>query len=342
MERRHRRYPVPARTQRPSLSELNVPHRAVQPRHCGPYMDIVASPPPAHPHAQQPGGLPVATPETAAVPARLIKPVTTPRTGVTDTPDPQPAQVLSQRVVGDKPAEKSRSVSRWRHVFRRHRGRALYGLAGAVFVIGVMVAVQGAVANRAVLDQAKVLASHAESSTTSEGDEAGTTSVPSEEKPKGNYLQTYAVAPQQPRILRIPSIGVEARIVSVGVSKTNEMKTPNTIYDVGWYNMSARPGESGAVVLNGHYAGPRSHGVFRTLQALKVGDQLSVERGDKLVVKYVVKQVETKPAKDIDMAKLMVPFESKTPGLNLITCGGDMNPKTFEFSSRTVVYAQQL
>lgn len=213
----------------------------------------------------------------------------------------------------------------------------MYIAAIFMFLAGMSVSIEGLLLNKEVQQQSHVLAAKDEA-----GDESQESSaVPSEEKPKGDYIGSYKVAANLPRIVSIPSIGVKSRILQVGVSLNNEMLTPKNIYDTAWYNGSSKPGEAGAMIIDGHYSGPTTNGVFSKLERLKVGAQIAIERGDGKVFNYEAVRVETKKVADIDMASLLVSVDTARPGLNLITCGGQYNSKNGQFSDRTVVYALQ-
>lgn len=212
--------------------------------------------------------------------------------------------------------------------------KVMYSMAAVLMLVGTGVVVQGMLTNQEVSEQVGVLAA-------SDGNSSGTVDVPSEEKPAGDYVGAYRVAPQLPRIIRIQKFSVAARVLQVGVDTSNQLQAPKNIYDTGWYMGSSRPGEGGAVVIDGHYSGPTTNGVFSKLERLVAGDEISVERGDGQVFTYVVQQVETKPVGEIDMSKLLVSYDTKTPGLNLITCGGNYDNRSFTYDQRTVVYALQ-
>jgi len=213
---------------------------------------------------------------------------------------------------------------------------AVYGMAFIVFGVGVAAAVQSMLINKAANEQVAVL-----SAASTEPSGEGSSNVPSEEEPKGDYKGTYKVAPSFPRLLTISSIGVSARVLQVGVDANNRLGTPKNIYDTAWYSASSKPGEMGAILIDGHYSGPNTRGVFSKLGSLKPGDVITLERGDGTSFAYTVAKLETKPESEIDMAQLLVSVDTNVPGLNLITCGGDYNTHTATFNERTVVYAVQ-
>lgn len=218
------------------------------------------------------------------------------------------------------------------------RNTVLYSMAAIIFLVGIGVSVQSFLINKQAESQVQALTG----SDDEKQDDQNQAALPSE-KPLGSKDSTasYVVSPDAPRIISIPSIGVEARVLAVGVSATNELQTPKNIYDTAWYSGSSKPGMPGAQFINGHVSGPTKPGVFKNLKQLKAGDKIKIERGDGQVFSYSITGVETLPVEQIDMTKLLVSSESDKPGLNLITCGGKFNTRTNHFEDRTVVYAVQ-
>lgn len=208
--------------------------------------------------------------------------------------------------------------------------------------LGMVVTLQGLLVNKQVTEQAKVLAA-----TTGDGGNdslsessvaQGSSAVPTEAKPKPNYLDTYKVAANLPRLISIPSQHIKARVLQVDVDKNNELLTPRSIYDTAWYTGSSKPGEFGAAVVDGHYVGPTTAGVFSRLTQLKKDDKVIIERGDGKILTFRVTAIETMATGKFDMMKVLNSVNAAKPGLNLITCGGAYDAKSFKFSDRTVVY----
>ena len=210
----------------------------------------------------------------------------------------------------------------------------LSGMAVMLFLIGAGVAFSAFRTNQEVKAQVKGL-------TTSQASNDGTTdSTPSETDPPLN-IGSYSVAPDMARLLTITKIGVKARVIRVGVNSFNVMKTPGNIFDVGWYDSSAKPGENGTVVINGHVSGPTKHGVFYDIGKLSKGDKISIERGDHKVFTYDVTGTQVYDWDKVDMPRLLTTSIPGKPGLNLITCTGKFNVRANNFEQRVVVFAVQ-
>lgn len=212
------------------------------------------------------------------------------------------------------------------------RSLALASLAAILFVFGAGVGITQLRTNQQVKAQVKTLAAH----TTANSDQSGDSSIPSETPGTGNYHP----GPLQPRKLTISSIGIDAPIVKLGIKANGELKTPSNIFDVGWYEGSAQPGELGAVLLDGHVHGPTKPGVFVNLKKLKPGDKISLQRGDGKVFTYHVVTSKSYPKDNVDMGAAFNSATPGKPGLNLITCDGSFD-KSGEYSNRLIVFAVQ-
>jgi len=155
-------------------------------------------------------------------------------------------------------------------------------------------------------------------------------------------LADYKVAPNLPRALYIDKLNIAARILPMGVNDDGSMQAPLGIYDAGWYSGSARPGETGAIVLNGHSSGPTRQGLLGKLDTLKEGDEIVLEKGDATRLRYKVVHSETLPLEDVDMNKVSLPYGTARHGLNLYTCTGAWLPDKQTFDHRAIVYAVEI
>lgn len=171
---------------------------------------------------------------------------------------------------------------------------------------------------------------------------AAAADIPDEAPITPKVYTAYTVPADSPRYLRIPKFGVKARVVQLGILRNGELATPKSIWDVGWYTGSSKPGTAGAELLAGHYSGPTQPGAFAKVSQLKAGDAVAVERGDGTVLNYRVVKVETLPDSQVSMATALVSVDPGKKGLNLITCAGQYSFKTNNYSERTVVYTVQI
>jgi len=136
--------------------------------------------------------------------------------------------------------------------------------------------------------------------------------------------------------LTIASIGVDAPIKDVGLTKDGNMDVPSDISEVGWYDLGARPGNAGSAVLAGHLDGKKGEpGVFAKLRSVKVGDKVVVAKADGSLLTFVVRQTRTY---DQDARPQEVFVSASGAHLNLITCTGSWDTGIGQFSKRLVVF----
>ena len=136
--------------------------------------------------------------------------------------------------------------------------------------------------------------------------------------------------------LVITSIGVDARIESLGLDLNRNLATPNDFNDVAWYNLGPKPGDAGNALINGHVDWWTGDAVFTHLHSVQVGDEVRVVRADGEVVKFKVTGKQTVDA-NARVASLFAPSSVAT--LTLITCSGAWNPLTQSDTQRLLVSA---
>ncbi|MBQ3309767.1 class F sortase [Candidatus Saccharibacteria bacterium] len=169
-----------------------------------------------------------------------------------------------------------------------------------------------------------------------EAEQVDETEVTNEDK------NNYKVAPNKPRFLTIKKLGIDrARIVEVGLTNIGRLQTPVSIFDVGWYRSSAKPGTGGTMLLDGHNGGPTMEGVFKHLPDLTKGDIITIERGDGKFFRYAVAESEEVPLSEADanMAKMLTSPEPGVESLSIITCTGVWSQVQQTYLSRQFVRA---
>lgn len=155
-------------------------------------------------------------------------------------------------------------------------------------------------------------------------------------------LATYTVAPDAPRILKIDRLGLAARIRPMGLNSDKSIQAPKNVNDAGWYMDSAKPGEAGALFIDGHASGSSRLGLFAYLDTLEKGDMVRLEKGDGTKLSYQVVHVAVVPLESIDMSKILAPYPGVEKGLNLMTCTGTWAKDAETLDHRVVVYTEQL
>lgn len=208
----------------------------------------------------------------------------------------------------------------------------LYALAGVLFIAGGLVVWQGFSAKQKTAQQTPVTNKVAND----DGSRPATTPIVE------SAVDSYVVAPNMPRVLTIPKLGVKARIMPLGVTNDNQLKAPSNIYDTGWYSGSSQPGQPGAMLMDGHVSSWSSDGVFKYLNKLAPGDIVIVERGDGQQFQFRVVKSQAYEESVTDMQAALLPVTEGRNGLNLITCYGRVRPGTSEFEQRLIVFTEQI
>lgn len=161
--------------------------------------------------------------------------------------------------------------------------------------------------------------------------------APNPSIPSSTTSTTTTIPPAMPDRIRIPSIGVDAAVVPVGLEPDGSMEVPAAA-DVGWYEPGVRPGgPQGSSVLAAHvdYAGRR--GAFYDLRSLAVGAEIEVRGPDAMPLRYVVSerlQVDKDELPTQELFRVVGP-----PTLTLITCGGSFDRSVRHYEDNIVIRA---
>lgn len=141
-----------------------------------------------------------------------------------------------------------------------------------------------------------------------------------------------------PERLVVPSIGVDAPVVVVGLDEDGAMLAPDEPDVAGWYTFSPTPGNPGNTVLSGHRDWRTgATGVFWRLGELAQGDRISVVLADGSRIDYeVILSVLMRPD---DMPIEEVVGQTSEEIITLITCAGAFDPSTRDYDKRRVVWA---
>jgi sortase (surface protein transpeptidase) len=142
--------------------------------------------------------------------------------------------------------------------------------------------------------------------------------------------------PTGPMTITIPSIGVKAGIVGIGLQADGAMQIPDPD-QVGGYKAGPRPGAPGPAVLIGHLDSRTGPAVFYRLRELHPGDKILIRQRGGPTTKFIVERLERHPKTALPTNRIW-PTTSK-PLLRLITCGGSFNDATRHYRDNLIVYA---
>ena len=141
--------------------------------------------------------------------------------------------------------------------------------------------------------------------------------------------------------LEIPSIGVDTRLQRLGKERDGTVAVPGGRHqwdEAGWYAGGPRPGDLGSAVILGHVDSRRDGpAVFFRLRELRRGDQIKVVRADGSIVRFSVDRTEQYPKSRFPTDAVYYP--TLTPGLRLVTCGGEFDTSIHHYRSNVIVFA---
>jgi sortase (surface protein transpeptidase) len=145
------------------------------------------------------------------------------------------------------------------------------------------------------------------------------------------------IAVAKPVRLKIPSLGVDAPMVNLGLNANQTLQVPKEDNEVGWYVGSPAPGVVGPSVMVGHLDSMRGPAVFRDLKKLQPGDTVEVMREDGSSAVFKVDSSQTYSQDNFPTDKVYGSLDY--PGLRLITCAGKYSRLKGRYSDNLVVFA---
>jgi hypothetical protein len=156
----------------------------------------------------------------------------------------------------------------------------------------------------------------------------------------GTLAATFrpAKGPITPYRIRIPALGIDTVVESVGVTAKGLMDVPANLWDTAWLETGVRPGALGQAVIDGHLDSVHGSAVFADLHLLRPGNPIYVSdaSGRELIFRVTALQVE--PLDGFNTLQVFGPTHGRF--LNLITCAGRYDPNRRTYDHRLVVFAQ--
>jgi Sortase domain len=144
----------------------------------------------------------------------------------------------------------------------------------------------------------------------------------------------------RPVSLIIPLIGVQTRLITLGLTSSGALQVPSSTSVAGWYTGSPKPGAIGSAIIVGHIDSHTAPGVFYRLSELRPGNKVYVKRADGSLVEFRVTSVQSYLKNRFPTQAVYGP--TPDPELRLITCGGAFDYATGHYLSNIVVYATEV
>ncbi|MDQ2933019.1 MAG: class F sortase [bacterium] len=145
----------------------------------------------------------------------------------------------------------------------------------------------------------------------------------------------------RPVSISIPTARVDADVINVGVTKTNNLDVPPNFHQTGWYKFGTLPGNIGNAVIDGHVDnGGSIDGVFKHLKDVKSGDVITITLSDKTIVRYAVTKFDV--VKTTEFPGVSVFTGTDKAVLKIITCHGKFVKSMDTYDQRLIVTAELL
>jgi sortase (surface protein transpeptidase) len=148
-----------------------------------------------------------------------------------------------------------------------------------------------------------------------------------------------ATRTQMPNPVRIsiPAIGVNARVIPLGLNRDRTMQVPRNFAHTGWFRPGPEPGEQGAAVVAGHVDSRSGPAVFFRLRELRAGHMITIHLRNGSKVRFLARSM-------IRVSKGRFPTnrvyaQTTQPTLRLVTCAGRLNPATGHHPDNYIVFA---
>lgn len=140
----------------------------------------------------------------------------------------------------------------------------------------------------------------------------------------------------RPLRLDIPSIGLDVRLTTLGLTPAGAVQVPTDFYVPGWYRLGPSPGERGSAVILGHVDSYQGPAVFFELRDLTVGAHVYVTLADRVRLEFSVIGVAMYHKSTFPDELVFGPRTYSA--LQLVTCGGTFDTATGHYLSNLVVY----
>ena len=158
--------------------------------------------------------------------------------------------------------------------------------------------------------------------------------------PGGTARPSVGVDPVVPHsapvALRIPAIGVDVSLSTLGLNADRTVQVPTDFQQAGWFGLGPSPGQTGSAVILGHvdsYTGPA---VFFQIRTLRAGDQVNVSLADGAIAHFQVTAVAMYAKDQFPAQQVYAPHGGSA--LQLVTCGGTFDTHTRSYLSNIVAY----
>ena len=179
-----------------------------------------------------------------------------------------------------------------------------------------------------------------------------------------SWLSMRAGPVPVPIELHVPTLGIHAQVLGVGLTDRGEMDAPrghagDPVWERAfWYRGSAVPGATSTALVAGHASAPEAGpAVFAGIERLRLGDPVVIhDTRSGLDVRFAVREIAVytlaQAAEPATLARIYgtgpatgawpQPSADGIAHLTLITCAGSFRPADGTHDHRLVVYAERV
>ena len=144
----------------------------------------------------------------------------------------------------------------------------------------------------------------------------------------------------EPERIVIPTIGVDADVIDLGLSPNGEVEVPSDFDQAGWFDETPRPGRVGVSVITGHVDSRSGPAVFFRLAELATGDRIEVHGTDGEVVEFEMREASQHAKSEFPVEDVF--RSSDRPELILVTCGGVFDEQERSYRDNIIVTAERV
>jgi hypothetical protein len=139
--------------------------------------------------------------------------------------------------------------------------------------------------------------------------------------------------------LSIGSIGVDTRLVRLGLNDDGTVEVPTERGTAGWFRLGPVPGQRGSSVILGHVDSVDGPDVFADLSTMRPGAPVQVGLSDDTVATFEVTGMRTYANADFPADRVYAGTR-RGRELNLVTCGGAYDADRGGYQANVVVYTR--
>ena len=148
-----------------------------------------------------------------------------------------------------------------------------------------------------------------------------------------------AASVNPPATIKIPSLGIDAKIEQVGLTIAGAIHSPRNPSNAAWYTRSSAPGSIGNSIIVGHYGwGENRAAIFDTLHSIQKDAFIFITDQEGVLRRFIVRDIKTFNASS--ETEIIFSSTDKKSHLNLITCAGNWNKDLQQYPDRLVVFAE--